>query len=52
MDLRQKELNEKITEFEDREKVLTYDLRDTRVRLKYLREELKVHMDKKQGELI
>lgn len=52
MDVRQAELNESITEYELKVKVVEYDLRDYKQTLKALREELKIYMDGKQGELI
>ncbi len=51
-DLRVKELNEQITEYETKVKAVEYDLRDHRKTLKTLREELKIIMDGKQGELL
>lgn len=51
-DLRLKELHEKITEYEIKVKAVRYDLRDHKKTLKTLKDELKIIMDGKQGELI
>jgi chaperonin cofactor prefoldin len=52
MDLRYQSLDKRITEYENRVKVAECDLRDYKQTLSSLKEELKIHMDNKQGELL